>query len=463
MKAAVLGIAVAPSCVRAVQTLRPGKKPIMQSMSDSKVRWSAVSVRFKRAVLAVVVAVALAAAAAADGEPGPPPKFFIEKITVEAPRLSPDIVLSESLLRAGNEYSEAELSEAVHRINRLPFVLLAEFSLRKGSERDRYELVVKVFEARRWFFHVDGDWQVKDFVDRLDPRVETVLGDRIGDPNEDARSLVGRRFAVGNRGLLFASLGSEDGAFAVGYQRYNLWNRNILLSLSLGAEDQVGKVLFATDTFVARAQLGIPIRGNHALRLLATRTELDRNFGGFGIDQETTEAEVAWIFNSLDDPVLPRQGSVYEAGLTWLDTRDVHVLRFGNVPTRFESSYQSLGAIASAGRYWPVAERQSLSAGIRGFLDELPGDGERREAEVSFGHQVFLLRRLELDKWRELRWENQLSGLRQEFSVGPSFAEVGLTDAGLDSWEVRTGLVYRNGWGLFRLFYSSADVDRYRR
>jgi hypothetical protein len=366
-------------------------------------------------------------------------------------------------LRAGNEYSEAELREAVHRMNRLPFVLLTEFSLRKGSERDRYELVVKVLETRRWFFQIDGNWDGRDYVNRFDPRVDTILGDRIGNSNEDARSLVGRRFSLGRRGLLFVSLGSEDGAFAVGYQHYNLWNRNVLLSLSLGSEDQVGSVSLASDTRVARAQLGIPIRGNHGLRLLATRTELARNFTFLDFDQEKTEAEIAWIYNSLDDPIVPREGTVYEAGLTWLESTDVAVRRFDGALSRFEGSYNSLGAIASAGRHWPVAERHSVSAGLRGFLGELPGGGDQWEAEAHAGHQVFLLRRLELDKWRELRFETQLSGLRQHFSAGSALAQTDFSDLSRDSWEARWGLVYRNGWGLFRLFYSYADVDRYRR
>jgi hypothetical protein len=403
----------------------------------------------------VVAAILGGGAAAAEVDS---PSFYIETITVETQRLSPDIVVSESLLREGEEYTEAELREAVHRINRLPFVLLAEFSLRKGSERGRYELVVKVFEARRWFFEVGGDWDLEDPVVRLDPRVDRTFDSRIGDTTDELRSLVGRRFAVGSRGLLFASFGSEDGAFALGYQRYNLWDRNILLSLSIGGAEEIGNVVVGDGTLSARAQLGIPIRGNHALRLLTSWSGYDDDFlfGGEN-DREEIEAEVAWVFNSLDDPVLPREGSLYEAGLTWSDLQDTRFLFDidGNL-IRFDFSERRVGVIASAGRHWPVAERQSFSVAGRGFFGEGQEDSRIWEAEASVGHQVFLVRRLELEKWRELRLETQLSGLRQDFSAlspGFGFSQV------VDSWEARTGLTYRNGWGVFRFFVNYADRE----
>lgn len=406
------------------------------------------------AVLALTVLVGQGAAGAEND----PPSFYIEKITVEAPRLSPEIVLSESLLREGEEYSETELSEAVHRINRLPFVLLAEFSLRKGSERDRYELVIKVFETRRWFFQVDSTWELNEQIDRLDPRIENEFSTRIGDTTDDLRSLVGWRFALGSRGLLFASFGSEDGAWALGYQRYNLWNRNVLLNLSVASEDRVGSVVTSSDTLTARAQLGIPIRGNHALRVLAGWNQDDRILlSSENLDTEESEAEIAWLFNSLDDPVLPREGSLYEGGLTWSDRDGVDFVFKDGKFDRVLFSERRFGVIAAAGRHWPVAQRQSVSVSARGFLGEGVNNARVWEAEAGVGHQVFLLRRLELDKWRELRFETQLSALKQDSEEERT---VGFLQGPLEeSWRIRAGLVYRNGWGLFRLFIQHDDRE----
>ena len=389
------------------------------------------------------------------------PRFVVEKITIDSERLSSEIVLSESLLREGEEYTENQLREAVHRIHRLPFVLRAEFSLRKGSEKGRYELVIEVFETRRWFFRVDGNWTLNDVVDELDPRFGGELRDRIGDTTDDADALVGRRFALGPRSLLFASLGTDDGTFAIGFQRYNLFNRNVLLSLSLAGEDRVGSVITSTNTRTARLQLGIPIRGNHALRVLSRWSRDDRTFlFGFRerLDIDEYEAEVAWVFNSQDDPVLPREGSVYETGLTWWEREGVDFFFSEGEFVPFSFSEERLGLIAAASRHWPVAERQSFSAGGRAYFGEDGDSSSIWEAEASVGHQIFLLRNLEPDKWRELRLETEAAVLRQDIGDFER-PEVVVERPELESWRVRTGLAYRNSWGLFRLFLEYGERE----
>src|SRR5688572_2495909 len=77
-----------------------------------------------RAFLVLILAVPLFAQEAATT-----PNFFIETIEVrEARRVSPHVVVAESRLREGQEYSEAELRDASARLMRLPFLLSAEFS-----------------------------------------------------------------------------------------------------------------------------------------------------------------------------------------------------------------------------------------------------------------------------------------------------------------------------------------------
>lgn len=385
------------------------------------------------------------------------PVFLIEKIHVDTERLSPEIILSESLLREGREYSEHDLREAVHRIHRLPFVLLAEFSLEKGSERGRYELNIKIYETRRWFFQVGGTWQTDEQISRIDPRLGTDLDGRIGETGDDFRSLVGRRFAVGKRGLLFATFGGEDGAFSLGYQQFNLFDRNILLSLSVGGIEEIGTVAVGDSSWGARAQLGIPIRGNHALRILAGYSEFERLFFfGSDIGSSEREAEIVWVFNSLDDPVMPRDGKLFEAGLTWSDVEDTRFL--------FEDGEFSLepfaetrtGALLSASRYWPVAVRQSVSLGLRAFVNEDEASSRQWEGEIDLGHQVFLKRRQEVGNWGELRLETRALWLRQD--IDPTTLGFGFAER-IDSWSVGTGLVYRNGWGLYRFRLEYVDRE----
>lgn len=403
-------------------------------------------------LLAAVLGGLTVASTAAAQEP---PVFYIEKIHVEAPRLSPEIVLSESLLEEGREYSEAQLREAVHRIHRLPFVLLAEFSLRKGSERGRYELVVTIYEARRWFFQFGGDWALEDDIARIDPRGDSFLWNRIGETVDDVRGLVGRRFALGKKGLLFASFGAEEGTFALGYQHYDLFDRNILLSMSVGGLEEFGDVMFSDSSWGASTQLGIPIKGNHALRILVAHSQYDyRFFNGQEITSRDSEAEIAWVFNSLDDPVLPRGGLLLEGGVSWSEIDDTRItLDPGGelVLDRFIDN--SNGVLLAASRHWPVADRQSVSLGARGYFEE-GGADERWETEASVGHQVFLMRRQEVGKWRELRLETEASQLSQDFSsTDPYFSHLDR----VDSWALRAGLVYRNGWGLYRFSFTYLD------
>ncbi len=381
----------------------------------------------------------------------------MRRCTVETQRLSSEIVVSESLLREGEEYSEDELREAVHRINRLPFVLLAEFSLRKGSERDRYELVVKVFETRRWFFQTDFGWALNDPVDRF--RFGSDFSDRNRAFGDEFDALVGRRFALGGRSLLFATFGSDDGTFAIGFQRYNMWDRNILFSVSLGGEEEVGNVSTSEFSLAGRAQLGIPIRGNHAIRVLLGWREFESNSSFFGdFRSEETQAEVAWILNSLDDPVLPREGSLFETGLTWDNVESQRTFLDPDGPLESSSSsIQGRGIVAAARRHWPLAERQSVSAGVRGFFSELSDNDELWDVEASVGHQVFLLRRLEPEKWRELRFETQISSLRREYS--PTRRDLGFSDFTQDDWSASVGLIYRNGWGLYRFTLNYYDRE----
>ena len=113
--------------------------------------------------LALAGASMLACAFPAAAQEEPPPeavepsaeiaRFLIETITVETDRkASVGIIESETLLKEGETYTEDDLRQAVARVHRLPFVLGADFSLRKGSERGAYELVIQTYTVR-WFFY----------------------------------------------------------------------------------------------------------------------------------------------------------------------------------------------------------------------------------------------------------------------------------------------------------------------
>ena len=79
-------------------------------------------------ILSIVAAALLSIPLAADEAPAP--LLFIERIEVRnAKRVSTDVVIAESRLREGNEYSEADLRDASTRLSRLPFLLSVDFAL----------------------------------------------------------------------------------------------------------------------------------------------------------------------------------------------------------------------------------------------------------------------------------------------------------------------------------------------
>ena len=97
-----------------------------------------------RFILTLFAAAAIAVSALAQD--AAPPRFFIERIEVRnaASRRRRELVIAESLLREGTEYSEDDLRAAAARLSRLPFLLSADFALEKDRSRGRYVLVIHV-------------------------------------------------------------------------------------------------------------------------------------------------------------------------------------------------------------------------------------------------------------------------------------------------------------------------------
>lgn len=398
------------------------------------------------------------------------PEFFIETLRVEGlHHASREIIVSESLLKEGTTYSEARLRDAVHRIARLPFVLDAYFALEKGSVRDHYELVITVVETRRWFFSAEARQTFLDF----DPF----------DVNDDFsnRLVAGRRFYVGKHGVLFAALGDDADDLALGYNHYNLFGRSILLSATYGR--QISEAALRRDSQSMTLGLGIPLRTNQSLQLSGRYLHAgdddrfdpvaDRFFDSGS--SRSWEAEAAWNFNSLDDPVLPSSGLLVDAGVSYSES--VSELDFVDLtqdpPLREERDqrFEGYSFGLEAHKYWDLTLRHSLSIGATAALGTGEAtqpfadppisrflDTESSTVGAEIGHAFFLLRNQTAGRWRELRWENRLAFQNVEIR-NESFSAFDRQDTRLE-----TGLVFRNGWGVFRatLSYVWNDRDTFR-
>jgi hypothetical protein len=432
-----------------------------------------------------------------------PARFLLEKITVEGAREAAGrIVEAETLLHAGESYSEAELGQAVARVHRLPFVLDASFSLHKGSTRGAYELLIEIAEARRFFFeHTVGLFALNRPLQ---------LDDSIGDGNRwsaQLPGLIGYRQFIGRSGVVFAALDSKEGLQA-GFSRYDLFGRGIVVSVGYSGllEDFCcsSEVLpYGLDpTFVAwswrdstrrlSVEAGIPLNATDSLRIDWSRREgealsrqeilgLFRRQGFLvdpvaGTDLTLDRAELKWIRDTSDDPVVPSRGTTLSGGLEWttFETGPLEGARvdFGEVLVWRSLPAQrseQLAAVASAVRHWSITPRQTISAlGRLSFgqahLENLPtASGEViEEADLDvFSGSLGLQHRVRL---KQSRGQGGFGDtyLESRFEVGVESTSPNLRPSlapnPLERLEASIGLVFRSAWGRLRIMLTYLDV-----
>ncbi|MCG6963743.1 MAG: BamA/TamA family outer membrane protein [Acidobacteria bacterium] len=427
----------------------------------------------------LVVGLAAAGAAAADT-----PTFRIESIRVEGASLaSARVVRAESLLAPGHSYSEDGLRLAMRRIRRLPVVIDVDFRLERGSERGTYVLVIRVVETARFFYGVDllaaashGGWVLSSL--DLDD-----LLDESSCPEGSCDSLkvlsTGVRQPVGAAGIGWAaiqaryptgSLSDNPTAFELGYTQYDLFGTGAFSSARLAMSSNGQRKWY---TFEA----GIPIRGNHSLRLLVDGYQQNEDAVAYLVpdlnelgDTRRTrrlDATLEWRIDSRDDPLFPSDGHLLTAAVHF---RDRDLPRSGSPfdPGSVNTSGRVMSFELAGTWYHPFDPRQSIWWGggvslYRGdqtgryfyegrYIDptELHFDAATVRAEV--GYQRSIWRPTGSTRLNDLRWQTTLSGL-----FGQSWLDEGFPDIQWRRLDLSTGLVLRNRWGVarFALIYRS--------
>ncbi len=441
------------------------------------------------------------------------PRFYVERVAVEGTRhASSEVILSESWLEEGIAYTETELIQAMDRVQRLPFVLDAGFSLGKGSERGRYSLLIMVEEVERFFFGSDLGYTT--FGDSLESA--SAQGDELTDSLS-----VGMRVFAG-QGVFFAAAGNGEDLQA-GYERYRLFGRPLLLRLAyaregcctadlqeLGLDPGAAVWRLADEADRFEVTIGVPIAANHSLRVNASSLEADsaarRPLGGhsdatsalgYELDVQDVgqqELELAWVFDSTDDPVFPTRGDALTAavGLRWLEGDlsqsaavgpGLETLASGAAA---EMSSRLVGVSFFGERHWPLSARQTVSLSLkllasRTEVDRLPvesdpddptpidasaetgngseltlwsGDVDSFEADLGARYSLSLWGPGKIRRLGELRWETVAGLIYIETSPTLSLAAHPLW--GLS---VSTGIALRNTWGLFRIGFTYLDFD----
>lgn len=376
-----------------------------------------------------------------------PARFLLESIVVEgvqrdAPR---EIVVGESLLKPGTEYTEQELRQAVYRIKRLPFVVDATFSLRKGSERGAYELVITVKETSLFFYSASlgGSYDGDTFPG----------GDRV---DWGASGTVGARYFVGSQGLVFGSVQGYDQGGAqtaqVGYTHFNLFGRGgfATVGLATSVDDDLA------DGYQGSFSLGLPLVGNHSIRVDLSTQRLDYGqFGGFSFESEFYSSEVAWIYDTTDDPLFPSTGSRGTASVGYGRAEDRREGPDSRETFRSDGYQSNLGVE----RYWALSPRQSIGVDLGGNIGRFESDDPFFSSGSTTRYNIGAGLLHSMDLWGFERTE-RIGDLRWENSVRFGYADSDSTffSSNGSDLNLATSVAFRNTWGVMRLSFGYREV-----
>jgi len=325
---------------------------------------------------AVVIAVS---AMAQPSVQGMAPRFFIERIDVRGVhRVSSDLVTAETLLRNETEYGEEDLRAAAARLNRLPFVLSADFALGKGSDRGRYVLVINVQESNPFFFLLDAR--------------PTLTGDSRHsvdydvDPSSESKdAALGFRWFVGGRGEVHAGATTRRdqkefttaySAWVVGYTQYDLFGSGAFATLNLRLPFDSP----AEGSLSPQLVVGVPLTANQTLTLDFEDTHFRKDkqqFLGVTFDRQDSERllSLTWTYNTTNEPFLPTRGTIVRIAPV-RTMRDRASFSFERpfqipVPEAYAQHINGNGVDFAASRYWELSERVCLSAGLLAGWDEV--------------------------------------------------------------------------------------------
>jgi hypothetical protein len=370
-------------CLR--ETARAAAAPVFVALRSPLVeRQEAHVIRtFLIAVLTAVVVVTPLAA-----QDGATERFFIERIEVRnAKRVSTDVVVTESRLRSGQTYSEAELRDASTRLSRLPYLLSVDFSLEKGTERGKHVLVLSITETKPFFYLLDIRPIVSD-ESRRNGGLNVEYTDRLG--SIENQGVLGFRWFVGRRGAFHLALTGQDDnrdytrdytSLTAGYTQYDLFGTRAFATLNLKrALDGNGGVI--TPQIV----VGMPLSPNQTVTLQVDgsrysdtyRASYIVEFPGpvFNADLQSEAGQVSysakWAYNTTNQPFLPTRGrriSVtpeyfssdlrYQFGVYNPELHEFSIEDFTNHLHVFSVDFD-------AAQFWELSEVNSASAGFRG-------------------------------------------------------------------------------------------------
>ena len=318
-------------------------------------------------VLSLLAAVLLTAPVGAQDAPA---QLFIERIEVRnAKRVSPDVVVSESRLREGREYTEEELRDASARLGRLPFLLSVDFALEKGTERGRHVLVLTIHETKPFFFNIDA----QPYFDHSDEFLVADSDRR--SPGGHENLALGFRWFVGRRGALHVGMVGtgrereferEYASLALGYTQYDLFGTRAFATLNVKKPlEGYGEGLLSPQLVV-----GVPLTANQTLTVEYDESRFARDVihvGGDRLERHYGQrvASARWSYNTTNEPFFPTRGTLLyvRPAVGWTDGATDFLYTQGESATAYHS--RTLGIEAGAARYFELSDRNSVWGDLR--------------------------------------------------------------------------------------------------
>jgi len=337
-------------------------------------------------LIAVLTAVAVASPLAAQD--GAPERFFIERIEVRnAHRVSPDVVITESRLRAGQAYTEAELRDASTRLSRLPYLLSVDFSLEKGTERGKHVLVLSITETKPFFYLLDIRPIFSD-ESRRNGNLNIEYTDRLG--SIENQGVLGFRWFVGRRGAFHVALTGQDDnrdythdytSVTAGYTQYDLFGTRAFATVNLK------RALEGTGiAIIPQLVVGMPLSPNQTVTLQVDGTRYRNEYRTSyvfevpgpvyhaDLESEASQASYSakWAYNTTNQPFLPTRGrrvsvtpgyfssdSAFQLGIYDPERKDFDIENFTN-------HLHVVSVDFDAAQFWELSDVNSASAGVRG-------------------------------------------------------------------------------------------------
>jgi outer membrane protein assembly factor BamA len=385
------------------------------------------------------------------------PRFLIERIDVRnTKRVSPAIVVAESRLDVNRTYTEQELREAADRLQRLPFLLDAQFSLEKGSVRDAFVLVISVQETKPFFFHAD---LLQYWNEDRGALVESETG-----------ALVGFRWFVGRKGAFHVGIeGEEDRTLGnqsydpteaqVGYTQYDLFGTRAFATVNLRYQ-LPNTSAWESSRITPAVVVGVPLTPRQTLTLSYAASHIEyepARFAPFKREHSEDAVRLRWSYNTTNHPFFPTSGAAYSVTPLFISsdgtTFGIQVNQNGEIePLSFGS--HAYGVELGAAKYWEVSERNSVSITGRGGLLETSSDPDappfafeyRRsygDVRVGYSHSLWDAARRAVDGESRIEANAGIERAYLETSRG--------NPGGANRYRTSVSWVRRNTWGTLRL------------